>query len=271
MIKKVLFIVLCLVIVLASGCGKEPSVGETTPPDTVEPLPPAMEIDRGGEEYDYTGWANEMIDPEIGMSVRGDWVSNSSAGDWGSNSSAGDLGSNSMEIASATKWTDPNNSDAKLFYQNVYSEKAITPHEGIWKEYGSIIERGGDVEYGVFNSKYLADAYYVRYVEKGYVYIALYFIFFTQYGSEYGQVVDSLIPPRILFYENKVNTGDGEGEGTLTEDAFWKAAQSIYIAKNYEAYNDNNWENPRPVPYIPAVDGPYVWEGGGQGIVPEEQ
>jgi hypothetical protein len=84
----------------------------------------------------------------------------------------------SRAVIAGTQWTDPKNNCAKLVYQfYLYLGKAMTPHEGIWKDYGSTIIDGGEVEYGVFNSKYMADAYYARYVEDGYVHIALYFLF----------------------------------------------------------------------------------------------
>jgi hypothetical protein len=62
-----------------------------------------------------------------------------------------------------------------------------------------------------------------------------------------------------------------DGDATLTEGDFWKVMQSIFHAKNYEAYKDGNWEDTRPIPYIPEIDGANIWEGGGQGIVPEGQ
>ena len=71
MIKKVLFVILCLTAFSAIGCDTEPAEnGQAVPPDSHgsvvnespqplpadESLPPAREINRGGEEYDYTGW-----------------------------------------------------------------------------------------------------------------------------------------------------------------------------------------------------------------------
>ena len=259
--KKILIILLFMIAFTAIGCGNESFGDDQAPqidsPDPVvidKPLLPAREIDRGGEEYDYTGWVNGMAGIDTGLRVGGDWrvVSNTDVG--------------------GKQWTDPQNSDAKFIYKDVIIDinANLSPEEAIWDHYGKVIEKGGDVEYGVFNSKYLADAYYVRYVEDGYIYTALYFVFYPQEVFD-KQILDwgdqGAQKASALLFENRIESGDNKG--TLTEDAFWKAAQGIFIAKAIDEDIEDVINNMPYVPYIPEIDGLDVGDTGtGMGIVP---
>ena len=235
---SIICIMLAFVLISAS-CGKEdPGNSPIVSGDVLEivtddndslspannaPLSPAEEINRGGEEYDYTGWVEVGPDPDIGMMVDEDW------------------------ITSVTQWTDSQNIDARLFYRATHV--TISPKEAILEKFGSVIDKGGSVEYGEFSSKYLAEAYYCKHTENGYISIELYAFCYPKqvvpYESQY------LL---VLYYENRVDAD--MGEAALDEDAFWKIAQSLYVTKGYG-------EGGEYVPYIPEVDGENTSDGIG--------
>ena len=198
----------------------------------------AKEINRGNEEYDYGGWVKGAPDPDISMFVDKAWKCDT------------------MAIVSATQWTDPKNSNAELIFKGL-PDVTVSPQEAIQEDYGTIIAKGGDVEYGEFFSKYLAEAYYVKYTENRYTYIQLYSFFYPR-DVQLPHGPQSII---VLTYKNQTDAVNSEA--TLTEDAFWKAAQSMYIAKGYR-------EDGSYIPYIPGVDGATVWDGSNQGIVPTD-
>ena len=261
MIKKSWFILLCLIAFLAVGCSKEPVEDiYTVPPDlpmpvadddqhapssSEKPLPPAKEINRGDEVFDYAGWEINVIGPETVMLIGEGWVYDS------------------MAVLASTQWSDPQNEEAKIIFSYYTGGRLygvdIRPKEAIWEDYRPIIEKGGDVEYGIYNSKYLAEAYYVKFAEDGYDHIALYFDFVPQ--DAWAEITDNPRTPDSLIFEKRIGTGSPKC--TLTEEAFWKAAQSIFHAKDY---NENaglyEW-----IPYIPEIDWANIWEGPGQGIV----
>ena len=72
-----------------------------------------------------------MIDPEIGMMVGRGWLYDLKPGVGG------------------PQWTDPKNSDAKFIYKYSATDYGVVipPKDAIWEQYGSIIARGGNVEY----------------------------------------------------------------------------------------------------------------------------
>jgi hypothetical protein len=157
-----------------------------------------------------------------------------------------------MHLDGGSRWTNPQNNDAIVIFETLY-DVSMTPKEAIWDEFGKIIEIGGDVEYGEFFSKYLAEAYYVKYVMEENINIYLYFFFFPQ--DVYAQLPYGSQPITTLNYKNRIDLKDFEA--SMDEDTFWKAAQSIFFSKGY----------PGPIPYIPDIDGENIWDGSNQGEV----
>ena len=196
-----------------------------SPLETETPLAPAKEINRGGEEYSYDGWIEGAPAVDVSMLVDESWENK-------------DEGSG---------WTDRHNKEAELIFKWWLSPGiTMPPRDAIWKDYGAIIEKGGDVEYGEFASEYLAEAYYCKYIEGSSINIKLYLFFYPR---------DINLPNEpqtisALIYKNKMEMNNIKT--TLNEDAFWKAAQSLYIAKGYEI---NNGIYKGYIPYIPTVDG----------------
>jgi len=244
-VKNILIILFCMILLGLVGCSNgsndknQPSSttipdvgsenGSTSPQGSEAPFPLAKEINHGGKNYNYDGWVEGGPRPDCSILVDKNWISENN------------------------KWTEPGNNNAYIYY-NWQLDLTIPPQDAILQNYGNIINKGGDVEYGEFSSKYLAEAYYVKYNDNEYTYIELYGFFYPE---------DITLPHQpqcivSLSYKNLISA-----EGTINENAFWKAAQSMYIAKGYR-------EDGSYIPYIPGVDGANVWDGSHQGIVPTD-
>ena len=247
--KNILLVSLCIIILIAAGCVQDDIVDAQIPPPEVNiddedsqpqpeetPLPLAKEVKRGGEDYNYDGWLDSGAQPDCGIYVDPSWELVFKGVPYGG------------------KWTDPLNNEAEIVYQWLI-DLLIPPKEAIWQDYGDIIEKGGDVEYGEFESQYLAEAYYVKYSKNKNVYIMLYSFYYPRNVNLYQP--QSIV---LLSYKNRIEAEDSEA--TMNEEAFWKAAQSMYIAKGYLPNNEGS------IPYIPEVDGDSIWDGSKQGIEP---
>jgi len=241
------YLLLLILIFVTVGCGvnspiiaPDDSVAAQEKPDETEgpsdlssaaetPLASAKEINRSSEDYNYEGWVEGFPAPDICMFVDSNWEYDNSA----------------------NLWKDPQNKEAELAYKPLYGV-TISAKEAILEDYGAIIEKGGDVSYGEFSSKYLAEAYYCKYIENEIAYIHLYFFFYPR------DIDPDKGVPILMSLSYKSRADITNSAATLNEDAFWKAAQSIYISKSYIKY----------IPYIPAVDGDNTSDGSNQGVVP---
>ena len=200
-----------------------------------EPFAAAKEINRGGEDYDYGTWVLSGALPDSGLYVDKDWTLSS--------------------LTHGGVWRDSRNRYAELTYMWLI-DVTLPPKEAIWKDYGTIIEKGGDVEYGEFKSKYLTQAYYCKYIAEWYIHINLYCFHYPEdIKLNQEQYIIS------LSYKNRAD--QEYSEATLNEDAFWKVAQSMFTVKGYG-------EGGEYIPYIPAIDGANTWDGSNQGVVPTE-
>jgi predicted small secreted protein len=227
--RRILIVVLILSATLSlAGCNLTDASGvesegslvgsgtpDTDPVNTEETRPPAVEVNREEQEYDYSDWILSGVQPDCGEYVDENWII-----DW--------------TINYGGSWKDPNNPYAEIVYQWLIDMKNIHPRDAILADYGSIIEAGGDVQYGEFKSKYLAEAYYCRYVEDGCVNIQLYSWYYPKTLTE-----DCIT---LLSYTN--SGGEVYVDQSITEEEYWMVAQSMYIAAGYTIDGD-------VIPYIP--------------------
>ena len=241
--NAIMFIALVSMLVLSVGCiDAKPEEPDNTPEtaanppavDTgteditlpvedmiIEPAGPSKEIIRGGEEYDYGDWTVRGALPDCIVLADKNW-------DFKSVNAYGGI------------WSDNSDPEAQIIYQ-AYIDLSTPPREAIFEKYGEIIRADGNVEHGEFISKYLSEAYYCRFEADGYVNIDLFFFYYPRGGFPNNN--DDLLTS--LYYYNSIAT---ENDGaTLNEEAFWKVAQSMFVAKDYE-------QDGTPIPYIPPSE-----------------
>jgi len=175
----------------------------------------AVRIDRGGENYDYSDWELTAPMPDCLLYVNPAW--------------------SYENLNYGGKWAVNGEDSAEITYQWLIDLKG-SPQEEIQKQYGSIINNGNGVEYGVFKSNYLAEAYYCKYQESGYTYISLYGWYYPEDFAKKGGGQTLIV---ALSYKGKSDMQGGSV--TLNEEDYWKVAQGMYIAQGAEGNT----------PYIP--------------------
>ena len=197
----------------------------------------ATEIDRGGEEYDYSGW-EIMPTIEICFLIAKEW------------SCPVEFDQDS-DMSFSTIWTDAAGSQI-VFRSNVQSTPA--PADAVMEIVNALLDEGVNLEYGDFQREYMEAASYYRRVdvaqgqedEKEYWDAQ---IFFTDWVPEGRELKTTLMLSLKLAESSYVD------ENAISMENFFKMANTILISYFLQDTLDYYYE-------LTGMNLPNYWESG---------
>jgi hypothetical protein len=230
-------LMVCMLVLSSVGCARDNASGSPSstvavdaghPADSSLDVGEAREIPRGGEDYDYIGWALSPEGGRLGWGVRVDeswrFQSEKEQDELGNPESAmhwtWSAGEGQMELCRL------NNTGSKSPGSRVAAALENIGEEGI-------------AEYGEFKTQYADNANYLKTTSEGLVSISIFFELKPRWWET--EEADSWVPPPKIFL---LEYHGGDATDAFSEDAFWKAAQSMF----FDADRHNQGE---PAPYTP--------------------
>ena len=188
----------------SNGIAETNIIGETT------------EMNRGGETYDYDEWVIMSGAQDIFLLVSNGWNRHI-------------LAKQDSDRSFYTIWADSDGSEIVL---RINISDLSSPREAVMEKVAALQKQGVDIEYGELDNILMTDGYYYRRVDAG------------QDADVEKEKWDSQIFFRIGPEEEKrldsislkLNVKDTATTGAISEEAFFKMANSFYLGPDPEGY-----------------------------------
>jgi len=188
----------------------------------------ATRVDRGGETYDYSGWLITAGSPDLFFLIDAGWNRLVLAKQ------------DFSDLSYYTIWTDAESTDSEIVMR-LNMANISSPEDAVTEKVAAIKREGIDVEYGEFKSGLLPDGFFTEY--NAWLPEAWYYsrknIDTSPENDDWNiQIFFNLgtINPNIGSLSLRLSDLDIINSNTISEENFYKMANSFYIGGRYEEY-----------------------------------